>query len=137
MAAAAVADRLDVEPDRFVGAVTTLAGLDLGARRAEEIAVSILAQLLAHRRDLDGPASLEVADPDVTVRGSESGADGGEAARTPPVDGETVVDPVCGMEVTVGEAAARVSQGGETYHFCGAGCADAFKAAPGRYARRR
>jgi xanthine dehydrogenase accessory factor len=131
--AAAVADRLAVEPQRVVDAITTPAGLDLGAKTAEEIAVSVLAELAGVRRDVEGPIPLEVGDPRGIVNESEREAtptDGSEG-------GETVVDPVCGMDVAVGEAAATASHGGETYHFCGAGCADAFKADPGRYVDRR
>ncbi|MGA9401580.1 YHS domain-containing protein, partial [Haladaptatus sp.] len=38
-------------------------------------------------------------------------------------DGETVVDPVCAMDVVTDEAAATVDLDGETYYFCGQGCA--------------
>jgi YHS domain-containing protein len=43
------------------------------------------------------------------------------------------VDPVCGMDVSVDGAAATVTHDGDTYHFCGEGCADAFESDPERY----
>ncbi|MGC1795788.1 MAG: heavy metal translocating P-type ATPase [Candidatus Acidiferrales bacterium] len=42
-------------------------------------------------------------------------------------------DPVCGMTVDPGRAAARVEHSGKTYCFCCAGCANKFRAEPDRY----
>lgn len=126
--AAVVAERLDVDPDAVVDAVTTPAGLDVGAKTAEEIAVSVLAELVAVHRGAGGPIPLAVADPDLT---GDASAEGGELEAES--EAETAVDPVCGMEVVVDEAAETVEHEGTTYHFCGPGCADAFKADPGRY----
>ena len=39
-------------------------------------------------------------------------------------------DPVCGMSVEPNKAATRVEYGGNTYHFCSAGCAARFKKEP-------
>lgn len=44
-----------------------------------------------------------------------------------------VVDPVCGMPVDEGHAAARLQHGGKDYLFCSAHCRDKFKADPARY----
>ncbi len=47
----------------------------------------------------------------------------------------TVVrDPVCGMSIDPAQAARSTDYGGETFHFCSTGCADAFDAEPSRYA---
>lgn len=43
-------------------------------------------------------------------------------------------DPVCGMKVEEGKAAATATHAGKTYHFCSQGCADKFNAKPGQYA---
>jgi len=40
------------------------------------------------------------------------------------------VDPVCGMAVDPARAAATVERDGQTYYFCGRGCAERFKADP-------
>jgi YHS domain-containing protein len=48
---------------------------------------------------------------------------------------EKYVDPVCGMEISAGEAADSVEYDGETYYFCSSGCRAAFEAAPERYVR--
>jgi P-type Cu+ transporter len=46
----------------------------------------------------------------------------------------TVIDPVCGMDVTPGEAAGgRAAHAGTTYWFCNPGCRERFIADPERY----
>ncbi len=44
-----------------------------------------------------------------------------------------VTDPVCGMTVDPATAAASIEHEGRTYHFCGTGCAAAFRTNPGSY----
>jgi xanthine dehydrogenase accessory factor len=80
------------------------AGLDLGPIRQEEVAVAILAELVAWRH-----------------------------ARTPsaPPPAEAV-DPVCGMTVSLASAEIVVHDG-TTYAFCCAGCRARFEADPARY----
>jgi len=56
----------------------------------------------------------------------------GEVAEEP---GEptTAIDPVCGMTVEKGKAAATTSYRGTTYYFCSIGCRDKFAADPEKY----
>jgi YHS domain-containing protein len=42
-------------------------------------------------------------------------------------------DPVCGMEVDEGTAAATVDHGGSTYYFCSKDCAEEFQENPEDY----
>src|SRR6202158_3325980 len=42
-------------------------------------------------------------------------------------------DPVCGMNVDPGKAAAKAEHAGKTYYFCAPGCAKRFQQAPGKY----
>jgi Cu+-exporting ATPase len=44
-----------------------------------------------------------------------------------------VIDPVCGMSVRPADAAGNQQYQGETYYFCGPGCAAKFRASPDRY----
>ncbi|MDP3983621.1 MAG: XdhC family protein, partial [Acidimicrobiia bacterium] len=85
------------------------AGLDLGATSHEEIAVSILAELVAWRAG--GGAR-----PTITVK--------------PP---EVAVDPVCEMEVEIATARWVTHHQGKTYYFCAPGCQKAFEADPVRF----
>jgi Cu+-exporting ATPase len=50
-------------------------------------------------------------------------------------DGDTEVDPVCGMKVRVATAAARIRRRDRTVYFCHASCADRFRNDPERYSR--
>jgi len=45
----------------------------------------------------------------------------------------TVIDPVCGMNVSPDEAAGKRQHQGETYYFCSQGCAAKFRDNPERY----
>ena len=109
---AAVLASLDVT-DEQRSRVRSPAGLDLGARTAGEIALSIWAQLVAERRAAERTA------PPVTPA---------PPART--------VDPVCGMSVAAVEASPHTTVDGVTTWFCCDGCRTAFLADPARYALR-
>jgi xanthine dehydrogenase accessory factor len=92
--------------------ITNPAGIDIGARAPEEIALSILAEIVSVRR-----AAAERA-----VAVSEPAAPAREA-----------LDPVCGMTVAVETARHRAEYAGRTYYFCCGGCRERFLAAPDRY----
>lgn len=100
------------------------AGLDLGARRGDEIALSILAEIIQIRRaaeEFDWPAAVS----------EESDADSEPAAKSEHV--EKGLDPVCGMEVVVEGARHTVEHEGSTYYFCCGGCVAAFTSEPAKY----
>lgn len=44
-----------------------------------------------------------------------------------------VKDPVCGMEIESGTAAAQREHAGQTFYFCSDGCAKTFDADPHKY----
>lgn len=102
---AAVLASLDVDEEQR-SRVHSPAGLQLGARTPGEIALSILAQLVAER------------------------AKGRQSEPAP----ASAVDPVCGMTVAAVEATAHVEFAGGTIYFCSAGCRKAFLSSPERYA---
>lgn len=107
---AAVLAGLGLDPSD-AARVRTPAGLDIGARSAPEIALSVLAEIVTTR-------------PRVTLAGPEP------AAEPAPTE---AVDPVCGMTVAVVLDALTLEHGGRQWYFCGPGCRDAFAANPDRY----
>lgn len=91
------------------------AGLDIGAVAPEEIALSILAEIVqVSRQSAVGSNQLSVAAPTM--------AEVVEAK-----------DPVCGMMVEIAGARYTTVYNEETYYFCCAGCKRSFEKEPHRY----
>jgi xanthine dehydrogenase accessory factor len=118
-----------------LAALRAPAGMDLGAETAEEIALSILAELVQVRR---GRADF-VASPGPATLAS-GGSDAPSATPVPIVDDIVLVDPVCGMTVAKEHARHLADHDGIIYAFCSIGCrtrfikdAAAFLAAPGTH----
>lgn len=102
-------------PQHLLDRVRTPVGLDLGRTSHQEIAVSVLAELVQRR------AAGEFAPAPTTA-----------AAESRPAVSE-VLDPVCGMTVTADAAHFPVEHDGATYWFCCSGCSQSFAADPTKY----
>ena len=103
--------RGDGVSDEQLARIDVPAGLDIGARTPAEIALSILAQIVAVRRAVvtDEAAPAVAASP---------------AASAAPL----AVDPICGMTVAAVASTPSLSRGGETIYFCCEGCKSKFEA---------
>jgi len=109
--AAAVVDALRERgvDEEALARIRSPAGLDLGPLEQDEIAVAILAEIVAWRH-----------------------------ARSPakePMLAEAI-DPVCGMTVAISESALSAVHEGVTYYFCAPGCRRRFEADPSVYVLR-
>ena len=114
-----VKESLDQSGITGADVVRVPAGLDLGARTAPEVAISILAEIVQSRPEqaLDGNARDERAVP-----------------AAPPA---TAVDPVCHMEVEIATAKHTAEVEGTRYYFCCAHCRSSFMKEPARYLASR
>ena len=90
--------------------IHTPAGLWLGARTAGEIAISILAEIVASLASEVGAAAP------------------GDTAVDLPVAPEAAVDPICGMTVAAVDSTLHADVGRTRHWFCGEGCRVAFEA---------
>ena len=113
-----VIEALDV-PDALRDQIRTPAGLDIGARTPGEIAISILAEVIAERTAHPVPPVRPAAEP--------------AAPAALPVTqvipaAATAIDPVCRMEVAATEATVHLDVGGERVYFCCEGCRSTYAA---------
>lgn len=109
-----------------LAALRAPAGLDLGAETAEEVALSILAELVQVRR---GRASFVASPGPATVAAGQTVV----TDDRPAVDDIVLLDPVCGMTVDRAHARHLAEHEGVVYAFCSVGCRTAFIKEPVAY----
>ena len=93
--------RADGLAEELLQRLDTPAGLDIGARTPSEVALSIIARIIAVRRG------------------------GSEPERTSA--SVTAVDPICGMTVVIAADTPSLEHDGGTVYFCCAGCRRKFE----------
>jgi xanthine dehydrogenase accessory factor len=103
-------------PEAALLRIKNPAGLDIGAEQPDEIALSILAEIVReHRKTVPFPLQPREA----TAKRDE-----------PP---EEARDPVCGRTVSTKGAIHRAEHDGHEYFFCCSGCRQRFLSMPKRY----
>jgi xanthine dehydrogenase accessory factor len=114
--AAVILERLKQRgaPPERLGRLKAPAGLDIGAVTPEEIAVSILAEIIQHRRSAKTVSAEAEPAPSPTVRIESK-------------------DPICGMIVDAATAKFRSEFAGRTVSFCCRHCKEMFDQDPERY----
>ena len=107
--------RADGVREELLELIDVPAGIDIGARTAAEIALSILAKIVAVRRD--EAAAAPKPPPEAIPAGA------------PATASETIaVDPVCGMTVAAVASTPSVQHDGTTVYFCSESCKAKFEA---------
>ena len=94
-----------------IDSIRSPAGLNIKAERPEEIALSILAEIVELSRER--PAAQDASEPAAV--------------------GDEAIDPICGMTVTIAGARHTAEHAGRTWYFCCGGCRERFLAAPESY----
>ena len=106
--------------DEDLASLKAPVGLDIAAQRPDEIALSIMAEIVEHRRrtakSIDWETYLSAAVQEVD--------------RTTP---KVAIDPVCGMEVEIEKAKASYEYEGQMIYFCCNGCKLTFSKNPEQY----
>jgi xanthine dehydrogenase accessory factor len=111
-----------------LAALRAPAGMDLGAETPEEVAISILAELVQVRR---GRATFVASPGPATVAGeAEVAALAAASASLAIADDIVTTDPVCGMTVDPAHARHLAEHDGTIYAFCSIGCRTRFVREP-------
>jgi xanthine dehydrogenase accessory factor len=108
-------------PEERLQKVKYPAGLDIGAVTPNEIALSILAEIVQRQRHRPESSLAEIG----MVHEHQT-----EATVYREVE---ATDPVCGMTVEIATAQFKTDYNGQTYYFCARGCQRSFEAEPEKY----
>lgn len=110
-------------PEEQLARIRTPAGFDIKAATQQEIALSVLTEIVAHYRQ--GLATAGAGGPEA--------AGGGDDLSLPVAAPALARDPVCGMEVEIARARHTAEYAGQTYYFCCPHCRLHFLKNPEQY----
>jgi xanthine dehydrogenase accessory factor len=119
--------------DAELARVRVPAGVPIHARDPEEIAVSILAELVSVRRSESWAEAARAAAGQAAGRGEAHAGHGHAHAAGHAETASAVIDPICHMSVDMANATYTSDYQGQTFYFCCGGCKRKFDAEPGRY----
>ncbi len=112
-------------PEHQIARLRVPAGLDLGAVTPEEIAASILAELVQVRRSGTG---THESDSNVSMQEQPQRSENTVSSAP-----ETALDPVCGMIVEIASARHRSTYDRRDFYFCCPACKRLFERNPHEY----
>jgi xanthine dehydrogenase accessory factor len=101
-----------------IESIVSPAGVDINAKKPEEVAISIMAQIIQLQNSKAAPLAFE--------KFEEIKADGGKAPQY-------YINPVCGVPVDMNNPKHVVEYKGEKVYFCCDGCKVKFDAEPEKY----
>ncbi len=107
--------RTDGVGEELLERIDVPAGIPIGSHNPGEIALSVLARIVAVRRADGDRAEQEPAAPSAP-------------AASAPASPQLAIDPICGMTVAAVESTLSVRRDGETVYFCGESCKAKFEA---------
>jgi xanthine dehydrogenase accessory factor len=130
-------------PGDLLDRVKGPAGLDIGAVTAFEIAVSIMAEIVQHRRrGPSGPRQIASTEEPIPPDGLPLSRAREMLSKKPMVAPRSgpggggvreAIDPVCGMRVAIPGARHVFEHAGQDYYFCCPSCRRLFAANPEQY----
>lgn len=98
--------------------IKTPAGIDIGAKEAGEVAISIIAEIIKHRKQADDASTSTQEKKDVIVLKND----------------DFFINPVCNIPVQKSTAKHIINYKEKDYYFCCDGCKVSFDKEPAKYA---
>lgn len=117
-------------PEERLAALRAPAGMDIGAETPEEVALSILAELVQVRR---GRATFVATPGPATLAGAGATDTAASTPLATPPDNVVYLDPVCGMTVDPAQARHLAEHAGTIYAFCNLTCRTRFVREPATF----